>query len=109
MIEVIYHREQNLVTITGHARSDEYGRDLVCAAVSSLALTLTANVAHLAAQGLARQPVMKLQQGKAEIGCRVKKPHRDQVRLVFQSLCLGFELLATQWPEHVRYSVRGWE
>lgn len=108
MLDVIYYRDRNLLTVTGHARSDEYGKDLVCAAASALALTLCANVGQLDVMGYITHPVMKLERGSAEIGCRAKQQHREKVRQVFGCLCVGFEVLATQWPEHVSYSVCGW-
>ena len=47
MIEVIYYREKNRVSISGHAFSGEAGHDLVCAGVSALAYTLAANVGNM--------------------------------------------------------------
>ena len=43
MIEVTYYREHNRLVVTGHAQSNEYGKDLICASASILALTLGAN------------------------------------------------------------------
>ena len=44
MIEVTYYREHNRLTVKGHARSAEPGRDLICAACSILALTMAASL-----------------------------------------------------------------
>lgn len=108
MIEVIYYREHNRVTITGHAHSEEYGKDLICAAVSALALTLSANVGNMADKGYVREPVTRLDAGDAEICCKPKTIFRDSVRQVFMSICVGFEILADRYPEYISYSVRGW-
>ena len=43
MIRITRHSPA-CVSVEGHANSDVYGKDLVCAAVSALALTLAANV-----------------------------------------------------------------
>lgn len=107
MIEVTYYREHNRLTVTGHARSDEYGKDLICAAVSALALTMAANVGNMASKGYVNEPVTKLEEGNAEISCKARTRYRDSVRQVFMSVCVGFEILADQWPQYISYSVRG--
>lgn len=108
MIEVIYYREHNRLTVTGHARSDEYGKDLICAAVSALTLTLSANVGNMASRGYVTQPVTKLEPGDAEISCRAKARYRESVRQTFMSVCVGFEILAAEYPDYISYAVRGW-
>lgn len=108
MIEVIYYREHNRLTVTGHARSDEYGKDLICAAASILALTLGANVGHMADSGCVVEPIVKLEEGNAEISCKAKARYRESVRQTFMSVCVGFEILATKYPAYISYAVRGW-
>lgn len=108
MIEVTYYREHNRLTVTGHAQSNEYGKDLVCAAVSALALTLGANVGHMADSGCVTEPIVKLEEGYAEISCKAKARYRESVRQTFMSVCVGFEILASKWPDYISYCVRGW-
>lgn len=108
MIEVIYYREHNRLTVTGHAKSEEYGKDLICAACSILALTLGANVGHMADSGCVVEPIVNIKEGNAEISCRAKARYRESVRQTFMSVCVGFEILATKWPEYISYCVRGW-
>lgn len=108
MIEVIYYREHNRLTVKGHAQSNEYGKDLVCAGVSALALTMAANVGNMAAKGYVKDPVTRLEPGDAEISCNPRTRYRESVRQVFMSVCVGFEILADQYPDYISYSVRGW-
>lgn len=108
MIEVIYYREHNRLTVQGHAKSDEYGRDLICAACSALALTMSANVAHMYDSGCVVQPVTKLEEGNAEISCKPKARYRESVKQTFMSVCVGFEILAAKFPDYISYAVRGW-
>lgn len=107
MIEVIYYRGQDRVTIRGHAHSGELGRDLICAGCSALVLTLAANVRHLEEQGHVRNTVVRIQSGDAEISCTPRSGCRHTVRLIFQSLCAGFELLANQYKDFICYEVHG--
>jgi uncharacterized protein YsxB (DUF464 family) len=79
------------VTLEGHALSDVYGKDLICAAVSALALTLAANV-----EGKEHAEV-SLQPGNSRISCH------PEAAGVFDCVCKGFRLLADQFPECVCY------
>lgn len=108
MIEVIYYREHNRLTVTGHAGSDEYGKDLICAAVSALALTLSANVENMAARDCVCAYTARLDPGDTEISCNPRTRYRSSVRQVFMAVCVGFEVLADKWPDYISYSVRGW-
>ena len=80
------------VTLKGHAGSAEYGKDLICAAVSALALTLAANV-----EGKENAEV-SLQPGNSRISC-----HPDAAA-IFDCVCKGFRLLAERFPEYVCFS-----
>ena len=108
MIEVTYYREHNRLTVTGHAKSDEYGKDLICSAASILALTLSTNVAHMYDSGCVTEPITKVEEGNAEISCRAKARYRESVRQTFMSVCVGFEILAAKFPQYISYAVRGW-
>ena len=108
MIEVIYYREHNRLTVKGHAQSNEYGKDLVCAGVSALALTMAANVGNMASKDYVTAYTTRLEPGDAEISCNPRTRYRESVRQVFMSVCVGFEILADQYPDYISYSVRGW-
>ena len=107
MIRVTYHRLYNRVTVEGHAGAGPEGHDLVCAAVSTLALTLAGNVAHMESQGAVRDVITKLEEGNAEIQCSPYRRYKDSVEQIFRSICVGFELLATKYPKNISYDVRG--
>lgn len=87
--------------LTGHAGSGEYGRDLVCAAVSILAHTLAANVRELEQLGAVEDVVVRLEAGRGEISCAARPQHRAAVELIFRAVCRGILLLGEQWPECV--------
>ena len=106
MIEVIYYRSFNRVTVKGHAKSAEPGHDLVCASASMLAYTLAANVVNMAGSGQVREPVKNLKEGNTEISCKPRRNLKATVTLVFDSLCVGFEMLASRYPEYISYEIR---
>ena len=105
MIRITYHREYGRVTIEGHAYSGDPGHDLVCAGVSTLAYTLAANVGNLEGCDMVYRPTVVLENGKAEITANPKPRHKSTVALIFQSVCVGFEVLAANYPEYVRYEI----
>lgn len=107
MIRVIYHRLFNRVTVEGHAGSGPEGHDLVCAAVSALMLTLAGNVSYMKAQDAVYGEIIKLEEGNAEIQCTPYRRYKDSVEQIFRSICVGFELLNTKYPENISYEVRG--
>ena len=107
MIKVTYHRNFHRVTVEGHANSGEPGHDLVCAGVSALAYTLAANVAHLADNGHVRIESMELSPGKAEISCKPRSGARATVGMVFQAVCVGFEILAKDYSQYIQYEILG--
>ena len=106
MIQVTYYRRYNRLTVTGHAGSAEPGHDLVCASASMLAYTLAANVANMADNGQVREPIMNMEVGNTEISCNPRHNLKASVKLVFDSVCVGFELLAHDYPEYIKYEIR---
>ena len=104
MIKVRYDRDENKLTVQGHAKSNTYGRDLVCAAASTLAVTMSVNVRFLADGGYVENPVIKLEEGYAEISCKAAANYAESVRQVFMSVCVGFEMLAAEYPDYISYT-----
>ena len=107
MIHVTYYRSYNRVTVEGHAGAGPEGHDLVCAGVSALALTLAGNVSYMEAQEAVRNVIVKLEDGNAEIECSPYRRYKDSVEQIFRAICVGFELLATKYPDNISYAVRG--
>ena len=106
MIQAVYYRKYNRLTLEGHARSGEPGHDLVCASASMLAYTLAANVANMADHGQVRAHVTELNPGSAEVSCNPASRYKQTVTLVFDTVCVGFELLAHSYPENISYEIR---
>ena len=105
MIQVVYHRNFHRLTVTGHAGAAEPGHDLVCASASMLAYTLAANVANMADAGQVREPIIRNDAGDTEISCNPRHNLKASVTLIFDSVCVGFELLAHDYPEYVSYKI----
>lgn len=106
MIQATYYRKYNRLTVTGHAGAAEPGHDLVCASASMLVYTLAANVANMADHGQVREPIIKNEPGDAEISCNPRHNLKNVVTMVFDAVCVGFELLAHDHPEYISYEIR---
>ena len=107
MIQVVYHRDYHRVTVKGHANSGEVGHDLVCAAVSMLSSTLAVNVAHMYSKRLVHEKVIVQDDGYCEISCKTMGKYKYSVMMIFDSVCMGFDLLSQRNPENVQYEIRG--
>lgn len=105
MIEVTYYHQYNRVTIKGHALAAEPGHDLVCAGVSALAYTLAANVGQMETTGQVREVVARLDPGDAEISCKAKGKYGAIVERIYQTVCVGFEILAVSHPQYISYEI----
>lgn len=103
MITVTYYRKLHRVTIKGHAKADEKGKDLICAAASVLSYTLAADAMELRDRGATRHIVTKLDEGDAEISVVPKSRYASVTELVLSSVCVGFELLANQHPNNITF------
>ncbi len=107
MITVIYHRKFHRLSMKGHAGSAEHGHDLVCAAASILAITLANAVLNMAECGQVRDPKVELEAGMGDVSCRTIHKYEAPVTLIFDTICAGFELLASEHPDNIHYELRG--
>ena len=105
MIEIHYYRGYHRITVRGHAGSAEEGKDLVCAAVSTLVLTAAANVRRMEAKGCTYSTAVTVDKGDAEIAVNPKAYFRLSIMQILDAICAGFEVLSREYPEYVRYEV----
>lgn len=106
MIEVTYNKTAFSVTVKGHAQSAPLGEDLVCAAATILARTLAEDVKHMSKDKKHYfVPTVKLEGGKARIRCRPHDERKAITEIAMDSVCVGFEILAHQFPDNIKYLV----
>ena len=102
MIQIVWDMDNYSVTIEGHAGSGEAGHDLVCAGVSTLAYTLAQRIGGLP-ECMSSRAI--LDPGYAEISCKPIPGREDVVQDAFGTICTGFEMLASDYPEYVTFDV----
>lgn len=106
MVEITYHRQRYRLTATGHAGGKK-GKDPICAAVSALVLTLSANVAELAAGEHVHRQELRLREGEAWISCQPVESMESVVMMIYDTVCSGFSLLQSLYPEYIRFRILG--
>lgn len=107
MIKVKYNRVYNRITVQGHAGSAPIGEDLVCSAASILVHTLDANVENMEVAGIATKRYSEIKEGFTKISCTPVRGFENVVKATFQSVCVGFEILADKFPEYISYKIMG--
>ena len=100
MTEIAYHRKMNMITITGHTGWGEEGKDIVCAAVSTLACTLAANLTD----EITRDAIIRLEPGDAVIHAAARPRYKNVVTLIYDTVAVGLRAIAENYPDNVRFS-----
>lgn len=99
MTRVFYDEWGNVMEISGHAGAGTKGYDLVCAAATILMRTLQAAVMEEPAHFL---PNVLKRDGYVRIECNPKTQWKARCRVIYKTIFIGYELLATQYPENVQ-------
>lgn len=106
MIEITYYPEKLFVQVDGHAGFEEKGKDVICAAVSTLTCVLAENMLDANEHKMLKEePDIYIADGCARVRARPKRAWRQTVRTVFDAICTGFAMTAEQYPEHVMMRV----
>lgn len=105
MIEIIYRRKEHSLTVSGHAGSDTYGKDLVCAAVSALVLAWQENLNQLQENGCLQYCWQTVKPGLAQFSCTPKKSFQRVVLLMEDTLFSGFVALAKKYRKYIKFKV----
>lgn len=104
MITAVYDRPKHCFSMQGHAYSGEAGHDLVCASASILAYTLAASVTNAAMlQGKVAE--IQMDSGYAEIHLSPDSLYSGAITLIYDTVCVGFELLARNYPDNISYTI----
>ena len=97
MIEI--RQDGNRISIEGHAEYAEPGRDIVCAAISTLTQVLIASVEELTAADIKHA----VTSGYTVIDI---KESTERAQVLLDSFFIGCQMVAEQYPEYVRVTKR---
>lgn len=101
MVIIEYFPEDYRLRARGHAGSGDPGRDLVCAGVSALVLTLRENLLELQKTGGVTLRVLAAELGAAQFWCEPAQGKEERLRLVFETVVTGFDLLERLFGDYV--------
>ena len=110
MIHAVFERaedgELRCAEITGHAGSGEYGFDVVCASVSTLAINFINSIEKFAGY----EPTLELNEDqggflRVEIPTDIAPSQREMTQLFFESFFLGMANLSEDSSEFVQTRV----
>ena len=103
-VNFTHTRRAFCLQVYGHARTAPKGEDLVCCAASTLIYTAAQNAMRLYEQGALRQfPDTVLVSGNGQVAVVATAESQEQVGQVFQTIAVGFDMLARQYPDYVKY------
>lgn len=105
MVTVTYNSRDYTLMVEGHAGQAEAGKDLVCAAVSILVHTVTANLQLLDARSYLSRLDTHIAEGSASFDFPPRKGMEAMVTFAVALVVVGFEILAREAPEYVRYTM----
>jgi len=89
--------------ISGHANTDEVGKDLVCASASILAYTIARDVEINEEIGVLDDVEIRLEPGDTLIKCHcLSEKAYAYMRRAFWVISNGFLLLQEDYPENVK-------
>lgn len=103
MVNAIYRIEENTHTLTvqGHANYDEYGKDIVCAGISSIVQALIGWLEenYYKANCISVNP----KEGEVIVSCE----GGEDIAAVFQMASIGLEQIADCYPAHMQIQIIG--
>ncbi|GAB6109589.1 ribosomal-processing cysteine protease Prp [Fusibacter bizertensis] len=92
------------VKITGHAYSDEPGRDLVCAAVSTLAQTLANAVEEVG--GIPEKSLdLKISSGHFQLILK-NDDLSDVIDIIFRTFRVGIEAIERTYKQYIKLKIK---
>jgi len=100
---VIYKESEDRIIgfqLSGHAGYAQYGKDIVCSAVSALAINVVNSIEQLTAD------VFKVEQKDGLLKFRLMSNHDDGTQLLLQSFVLGLEEIARSESKYIKIIFR---
>ena len=103
MIEITFtdnEKKEYVLEIKGHANYAEEGKDIVCAAISTLFYTLSNALEDNKNMLLTFNAQME--KGEGTLVCTPKEEYEGNVQLMMITILTGFNMMASNYPHHVK-------
>ena len=102
MITITIRKEKDKVvafSVTGHAEYADEGQDIVCSAVSALTINTVNSIEQLTSDRICTA------QSDGELHAEMLGTVSPEAHLLLQSMYLGLQSVAEQYPGHVKIIV----
>ena len=96
---IVVNVQKDRITVSGHAEYAEPGKDIVCAAISTLTQVLIESLEELTAAKIKHA----VTSGYMEI---VIEESTERAQVLIDSFFIGCQMVAEQYPEYVRVTKR---
>lgn len=106
MINITFNPHTLEIKIEGHAGQNKKGKDIVCAAISTLFYTLgqaLIDSEHM----LEEKPIFKDEDGHGYLICKPKAEYEGNIARTYWTILIGFELLEKNYSKYVKLVIRG--
>lgn len=104
MVSIRVNMDKHEVRMRGHAKFAEKGQDIVCASCSMVISNLAQSLSRYK-EALCCDPVIDLDSGIAKVSCKPQEAYEKNIDLIFWHTCNGFEMLASNYPQYVSFSI----
>lgn len=104
MINITFKPNTMELIIKGHAEHGKKGKDIVCAAVSTLFYTL-GEALWQSSSMLYEEPLIKEEEGDAYIVCHPKEEYEGNIARTYWTILIGMQMIAEQYPKNVKFVV----
>ena len=106
MIEVTFRPQTLELDVKGHAEHGKKGKDIVCAAVSTLFYTL-GEALWQSSSMLYEEPIVNDEEGNGYIVCHPKEEYEGNIARTYWTILVGLQMIAEQYPKNVTLIVEG--
>lgn len=104
MINITFKPKTLELEVQGHANHGKKGKDIVCAAVSTLFYTLGESL-YESLEMLQEAPVFIDKDGAGLLGCVPKAEYEGNITRTYWTILVGLQSVANSYPKHVKFRV----
>lgn len=104
MINITFKPKTLELEVSGHAGHGKKGKDIVCAAVSTLFYTLGETLWQSSSM-LYEEPLVKEEEGDGYIVCHPKEEYEGNIATIYMTIVIGLQMIAEQYPQNVKFCV----
>ncbi len=106
MIRITFCPQKYELAITGHALQNEKGKDIVCAAVSTLFYTLGQALLD-SEEMLKEKPVFLDEEGQGYLSCKPKKKYEEKIGLIYRTILQGLGMIEENYKKYLEMVIVG--